>query len=358
MNEATQAETALPPVPPAEHLTKASVGDLIDRALRLYRANFRTFFLVMLVAQLPIYLLQKIYETVLRSAMPVGGLRPELVTPEIALEVLATLGVAFPLTFLGMMFLLAVAYGAIIHGGDQAWRGGVPLTSDVARGIQARLGAVVLTYLLVQVFFFIGGVAGMVPGLGLVVAGALSASSAMAILGLLVALLGAFVVVLVLYLRWYLILPVVVLEGGSGLAALRRSTGLMAGRVDSGILGLVKMRASLLLLVLFLLLAIPGLLIGVPQYLVAAAYTPAGMPPDVFSIPFVVRLPFDIAQIFLSSVLTPLGILAMVFFYFDLRIRREGLDLELQASRLAEAGQPLAAVPVEPAALTPETPRG
>ncbi len=104
------------------------------------------------------------------------------------------------------------------------------------------------------------------------------------------------------------------------------------------------MRASLLLLVLFLLLAVPGLLIGVPQLLVAVAYTPPGLPPDILSIPFLIRLPFDVAQVFLSTILTPLGILAMLFFYLDLRIRREGYDLELRAQQVTEP--PLAAVPV------------
>lgn len=316
---------------PERHLRPASVGEMIDRALRLYRRHVRPLYTLMLLAELPIFLLQKLFEAGMREVLPRGALAAGGLTPEEATRILSTLGISVPLIYAAMLTALALGRGALLLAGARAWRGGTPTVGETGRRLRARLKTLLSTYGLLLLLFTVWLALAAAPGVLVVVAGVLGASIATALTGLVLAGLVPFVVLLFLYLRWYLVLPVVVLEGLGGLAALRRSRALMAGRVAPGPIGLVKIRASLLLLVLFLLLAVPGLLLGAPQYLLAAAYTPAGLPPNVLEIPLLLRLPFDVAGILLSALLTPLGILAQLFFYFDQRIRREGLDLQLMA---------------------------
>jgi hypothetical protein len=45
-------------------------------------------------------------------------------------------------------------------------------------------------------------------------------------------------------------------------------------------------------------------------------------------------VPCDVFGVFVSAAVTPFGLLAIIVFYFDIRIKREGFDLEFLASRV------------------------
>lgn len=120
-----------------------------------------------------------------------------------------------------------------------------------------------------------------------------------------------------LLLRFYFARVVVVLEGERGTQAMRRSWRLVKGSTWR-VLGIV-------LLVM--------LITGVAQAVLAIPFGIAGFVTGVPALNIV-------GSVLASVVVTPLVSLATVLLYFDLRVRKEGFDLELLARDLAGGGAP------------------
>src|SRR6266508_1422653 len=124
------------------------------------------------------------------------------------------------------------------------------------------------------------------------------------------------VLLLLAYAAWALAIPALLLEDVRGLKALGRSFSLVRGRwwPTAGILLLANLLASAVALGLGLL-ALPLLLTGdgndVVVELANAVFTAAA---NVLTIPFI------------SALVTVI--------YFDLRVRKEGFDLQLMAQRI------------------------
>lgn len=135
------------------------------------------------------------------------------------------------------------------------------------------------------------------------------------------AVLGGFILLIVpgvfLLLRFYFALIVVVVEGERGAEAMRRSWRLVKGSTWR-VLGIT------------LLLA---LIAGVAQAILAAPFGIAGFVTETFALAIV-------GDVVASVLVTPLVSLVTVLLYFDLRVRKEGFDLELLARALGPVGEP------------------
>jgi hypothetical protein len=136
-------------------------------------------------------------------------------------------------------------------------------------------------------------------------------------------------------MRLMLIIPALALEGLRGWKSIWRSSALVRFDPGLGILYWGEMRLSFLLLPLFIiellifsLTSLPVLIFQVTEIIRHGGGGQFPMPPDSTLI---------ISQIlsFLGiSLILPLYPICTTLFYYDIRVRREGFDLEIMAQQL------------------------
>jgi hypothetical protein len=330
-----------------EDFRPLTVGEILDRALRIHRRHFRKLFLLMLAFHLPVYVLTKAFEYFGYSYFP-HFLRPGLMLiarprPDIVLRELIWLTGAGAIFWAVSLAIYDLRLAATAVAGRAAFLG-EPVTINEAFARTFRRAAIILGTSLVQVVWYgIVILLAALPGLGVGFAAATSTEHAGLLLaGALVALaLCEVPTILWLLLRYSLVAEVVMLEGAGFVKALRRSGVLMRGRASAGgtssILDNSMLRASVVFAVTLavnLAAASPG---AVCHSLVDLAYgnnllNPTAM--DPLAVPAYAIIPIELADAALESAVAPFALMAGLVFYFDLRIRKEGFDLELLAEAL------------------------
>jgi hypothetical protein len=126
-----------------------------------------------------------------------------------------------------------------------------------------------------------------------------------------------------IWIGWVAVVPVMFVENTGLVAAMRRSWYLVQGRWWRTFL--------IVFLVVILLQIVQGALIAfvnLGQFLLA-----------IFLSPYLVSALTEVVSILVSALVTPVFQIALVLIYFDLRVRREALDLFQLAQRVA-APQP------------------
>jgi hypothetical protein len=112
---------------------------------------------------------------------------------------------------------------------------------------------------------------------------------------------------------------------------------LISGRVGPGFLGWVKVRATILVTVVALLVFVVMLVSGLPALVVQVSYgnlfDPTHATPQ--AIPQGMLVPAELLEVLVQAVFSPMYIAFAGLFYADMRVRREGLDLELALEREA-----------------------
>jgi hypothetical protein len=145
------------------------------------------------------------------------------------------------------------------------------------------------------------------------------------------------VAALYLMLRYALVSEVVVIERLSLVRALRRSASLMAGRVGKSAIDNCKIRASILYAVNFCISVSVLVVTSLPTVIVNSIYGVSPFDPERYDpalIPLWASVPVEVLGVFAQSAVAPFGLLAVIVFYFDIRIKREGFDLEFLAGRI------------------------
>jgi hypothetical protein len=209
------------------------------------------------------------------------------------------LGLLLPEAFIGAAGLVAVltgplATGAVVLAVSDAYLGRSVDSGAALRRAANRLGSLVL----------VGIVQGVLVGVGL-----------------LLLIVPGFI-----FLAWTAVMPaVVVLEDASASDAFTRSRSLARDRMGHVLRTILV--GGLIYLVGFVLAGMAGAL----------------LPSGVAESPKVSNLLMQIVQILLYPVLA----VAVTLLYYDLRIRKEGFDIEIMASALS--GQPVGAVGTAPA---------
>jgi len=146
------------------------------------------------------------------------------------------------------------------------------------------------------------------------------------IIGLVAAVLIILAVLLSirLFLNWLLVDKVVVLEKIKGKKALNRSRELMNARMEPGFWKSTKMKAGLILLL--------GFLIGI------AIHASLQLPMLIFQLlmpgNLVVMTLQQLLNMAATSLVTAYTAIAMILYYYDIRLRREGFDLKMMAEHL------------------------
>ena len=272
-------------------LRPLSVGEIIDVAIKIWRRHFATLAKIVFVVVAPVQILSALVAASVTSG---GGIE------KIDAAGNSTVDTGALAAFLAGMFtaqvLSALAFlissAAVLRAVSVAYLGGTPDWRESLRAATSRLGSLVW--------------------LGVLLAG-----------GLFLSALALFIPFIWLGVSWAVAFPVLIAEGQRGTGALRRSFGLVRGRwwPTFGALFLA-----------FLLQFFVGLVLGIPLGLLTANWDSASAGALILS---------TLISVVSSVVTTPFMAAVLVLIYFDLRVRKEGFDLELLSQGVGIPGAPL-----------------
>ena len=280
-------------------LRPMGIGDILDEAFHLFRSNFALLAGVCAVIYVPFYVLVAII-----GASVGGSIGPTIV--QMAAVVRA-------------IFFDFLITGALTYAVSQAYLGHITSVSDSYRFIGRRFWRAIKTQLLASItvmlpFMVIAFLAAILFPL---IARSGSGSASIVATIILIPLIAiAIFFTIRMAVRFIVVLPVFIVEGIGGSAALKRSYGLVAG------FGLKA----------FVISVIAQLIISILQSIV------------VMPVRFISTGPIGIAigavlDGVTSSVLVPIIAIVYILIYYDLRIRKEGFDLEILAQELEQRKQ-------------------
>lgn len=314
----------------------------MDRAAVFWRRHVRRLFMPLFAYQLLNFSLLKVFEIVSRRYFPLlrGGAEaqrlatsePTLVLEQLALASVA--GLAVTLAYVWLSWILSVGGTRFIV--DNALGRSASVESGLRRLLQ-RLGSTSAAFLLSLLWGLLVGVLCMIPGaaltgLGIGIARSAPVGFAFVIVGMLLWVLGAFVAFVWYAVRFMLTAEVLAMEEGGPLRALRRSGELVSGRLGAGFFNLVKVRAAIVVTVSTVITLVMGLVTSLPTIVIQQIYghvfDPARANPD--AIPQALLVPAQLLQVAAQAALLPLTLAFGALFYLDMRVRREGLDIELK----------------------------
>jgi hypothetical protein len=291
------------------------IGEILDRSFRLLRQYFWLFFIIIFIPQAVFFVVNFGLQFLISGDM----------TQDFSVAMGAGFGVSAFLAVLIFLVLQFWAQGALIHAVSETYLGHSTSIKASYGAMRGRLGRLIGTLILWSILVFgvpalFGiGAAVAVPsfammGLGGVTAGIIAA----------VAVILAIWIFTTLFLNWLLADKVVVLEEIAWMKALRRSKELMKGRTEPGFWKSIKTKASLIIIVGFLigigihlLFQLPGVLLGI--------MFPGGL---------AVTTVQGILNMVAVSLATAYTAIAMILFYYDIRVRKEGFDLKMMAEKL------------------------
>jgi hypothetical protein len=291
------------------------IGELLDRSFRMMREYFWLFFLIILIPQGIWFLVGKGIQPLL------GGMEGR----EAPMAFGMGFGISAILAFVVFIILQFWAQGALIHAVSETYLGHTTSVGKSYGALRRLLGRLLGTLILLVILLM------LVPALlgifALFFVGLLSAMGAGRVA---VGILIFFVVVVAvwaffrLFLNWLLVDKVVVLEGIGWIKALKRSTELMKGRTEPGFWKSNKMKAGLILLL--------GVLIGIGIELIFQA--PGMIFGFILTGNLVVQTVTEILSIVGKTLTTTFTATAMILYYYDIRLRKEGFDLKMMAENL------------------------
>jgi hypothetical protein len=329
-----------PVSPPLSDLRPLGLGEIIDRSATFWRKHLKHLFLLSFGFNLLTYILTKSLQLAMRStlAMLQGATKGEGDMEAALLGygqfLLMTAGMLVATFWLYWLSTLVVSrYVVPAQLGEP-----VAPAEGVRRGLN-RLGTFTGAYALSLLWAVGANLLMVLPG-GLVsVAGGamLALSSApglrmaggiVLVVGILLVMLGGLAGLLWYLLRFSLLGPVLAMEELSAVRAFRRSGELLSGRVEPGFLGRVRVRAMILVTVVSAILLAVSILSGMPALIVQFAYGNPLDPMNANPVPQALLVPAELLQVMGQAVFSPLGLVFYALMYLDLRVRREGLDLE------------------------------
>ncbi|HVL81969.1 MAG TPA: hypothetical protein VM840_10300 [Actinomycetota bacterium] len=306
------------------NLRPLGIGEIVDVGIKIFTRNFKPLVVAVAVVVVPVQVLASFI------SVSAGGFQdftaftqpPTGEVPVVHPRDLATMAVGgFFVTVLGLIST-QLATGASFKAVSDAYLGSTADWRSSLGFAVARLGPLVWLGLLV--FMLIGGI--VVAGVAVGAALGLAALGAGAGLFLLFVPLTLGMIAAVVYLAvvWSVAVPALLFEDRRGREALRRSKHLVRGFFIT--------TAVVLLLSLIIRAVVGGIFGGI----FALLFRTVG---DTALAQFLLSLVVGAG----SSVLTtPFAAAILAVLYFDLRVRKEGFDLELLIARM---GGPDAAAP-------------
>ncbi len=332
---------------PLSDLRPLSFGELLDHSFLLYRRHFSLFITISLIPHVVLVLLNiglMGYVNPWLSASQ-GVARPG--GQEVVLQAANVTGVVLGVLIIGVVSWVAYALllGATTFAVSDIHLGRPATARDSYRRVfprVLRLFDLVFSVLLRVWGFF----------LVIVIAAALVAGVSMAvnqILGIvvyIVAVLGAFILAVRYFLGFGVSIPSLLIENLRVKQAMKRSVELTRGRLFGVFL--------IFLLMGLVMLVIAGFVQGPAQAAVMILSAKGAAPRWLLNLSVLLG---GIGQTLAGPLLT----IALVLYYYDMRVRKEGFDLQAKIEALEASTSPATALPgtlPEPGAPPSSTPPG
>ena len=273
-------------------LRPLGIGEIIDVAIKIYRARFWVLVKSVAVVVGPVFALSAI----IRISIPSGdnllvesepGATPDFDFDQFLPFIAGTLLIAL-VAFVASQ----VATGACFKAISGAYLEEDPDWRESLRFAQSKLGSLLWLSFLMAILLLPAILACVLPGV-------------------------------YLYVAWAVAAPVLLLEDRRGWSAMKRSRELVKGRFWPTL--------AVLLLVLILTAVVQAVFLGIFAGLVSVTGNEVAR-----------ALADAIGQTLSSALTTPLSAAILAVLYFDLRVRKDGFDLELLARRMGVDVAPLA----------------
>lgn len=282
-----------------------TIGQIIDRAARLYRRQFWTYWSILAVVQIPMAILSLVtvyfafdnFVTLFED--PTAGLNMNPISTNIASS-LNTLLSLFVLQFANAALCVVVAEG---------YFGGKMTIGEAFGRLRQRWQSIAGVSILSLAFMIALGIATLI--------------AIFTLLGWLAGL-GAFL--FYLWVVYPLVIPAIMLEGHSAWTAIARAWRLAKPRFWILIWWII----ALSLLILAIQSGIQGLLLTV----LGATIFEGVMNQEFGNTEMMALMGTTIGSVLVGLFTNPLRVTVMTLIYFDLRVRAEGLDLVAQTSAL------------------------
>ena|SRR5688572_12067938 len=272
------------------------LGELLDRAIRLYRANFLTFIGIIAVVYVPLMVLQTAASALLSSSMLQSFSTPEEIFSNTAYW--AGMGGTLMLALVQFVLVQGIATGALTRAVADNYLGKKTGILDAYRGIGKSWLTLIGALLLVGIIGFVLGIWWLVPCIGWFTG-----------LGMIIFLMAAISP---------LVPPAVVLENQGAIEAIRRAWSL-ARRRFWPVLGYV------IVLGLFSLIVVNGP-VAIVNILLGQVLTSSGDPATQLVLTSIIQ---GLISLVFILIYYPLQLTAFTLIYFDLRVRTEGFDIAL-----------------------------
>lgn len=335
-------------------LRPLALGELVDRSALFWRAHLKPLFLLCLGFELINYIFSKGFLLMLERSNGLLNQTQEQIRAQssgdpmgVLLDagslLLAATGLLIVLVWSYWISTLVIARYVVPIQLGQSTR-----PADGLRRGLSRLGSLTGAYLLSLLWGLGTNLLLVLPGGVLGALGVLLASSAsgagarmvgipLVAGGFILAGVGALGALLWYFLRFSLLGPVFAMEELSALGTFRRSGALLSGRIAPGFLGLVKVRAMILLTAVSGIIIAISFVFSLPSWIVRGAYGHLTNPSAAAThpIPQALLVPVELFQVLGQSFFTPLALVFSAMFYLDMRVRREGLDLQRRLDTLS-----------------------
>jgi hypothetical protein len=259
-------------------LRQMGIGELIDAAVKLYRRDWLALIGIAAFVLVPVSFAQFwVTQVMLGSVSPTAP-----PTDETAVQLLVV-----TLIFLLIQFLIVQPFlvAAVTRAAADAYLGERVSVGRTYRYALSRLLAILWITILTLIVTLLGFILLIIPGI-------------------------------IAFVRLALTAPVLIVEDVRGTGALRRSWNLTRGSF---------WRLLGVLILATLIAAVASLIITIPAEVVAVVIGPDGWPVSA------------LGSVLATVLVTPFSTLIVVLFYFDMRIRKEGFDIEVMARELAPA---------------------
>jgi hypothetical protein len=272
------------------------LGELLDRAIRLYRGNFLTFIGIIAVVYVPLMVLQTAASTLLSSSMLSSFSTPEEIFSNTAYW--AGIGSTLILALVQFILVQGIATGALTRAVADTYLGKKTGILDAYRGIGKSWLTLVGALLFLGLIVIGLSIWWLVPCIGWLTG-----------LGMLLFIMAAVNP---------LVPPVVVLENQGAIDAVRRAWSL-ARRRFWPVLGYI------FVLYLFSVLVVNGPA-AIVNVLLAQVFQSFGDPTTQLVLTSILQ---GLISLVFVLIYYPLQMTAFTLIYFDLRVRTEGFDLAL-----------------------------
>jgi hypothetical protein len=317
-----------------ETLRPATLGEILDRTAQLYRRNFLLF---AGVAALPV-------GTILAISLIVGALfgagavafhTTGLSNPFIVVIAIVAALVAVPVYMAAAVF----SYAGLTFAAASAHRGEAFTIRTALAAVKPRfwryLGFLILQGIMIALIP--GVIAGAIIGLLIYLIPGAGAAGGVA-LGFFAFLVGggAFGVMVWRALGYSISLPVCVVEQMPAWASLQRGWKLSEG---------TRGRILVMYLLVAALTVAVSMVAAIPFFIILAVSTASGNAAANSSAFVVAEIVRVIVDFVLQVLLAPISAIALVLFYYDQRIRKEGFDIEWMMQQ-AGLTQPAPAPPL------------